>query len=238
MPAPSLTFYNLLARTPYVGVEPLRGYAMMQKLEALGYATSETGPAASFRSQPAAGMVRFLPTEKFLARYAQERCFPVGTVQVEEIARFEPLVETNLTPPFVARVKIRPYDEEGAKIVAALPHFARMQQVGGVLRGSLQYQENELKVTSLNAQYPVYHPDVSNVRLPVIEAAPPPKGAPAPKPRAQTPPGKPGMYASPFGAPVTQPQPQLQPYPQSLPVPVMIAPQGAPRNQAAPMRAQ
>jgi len=199
-PPPTVTFYNLLARMPYIGQEPLRGYVLMRKLEALGYATSESLPAASFREQPAAGMVRFTLTAAFLARYAPERCFPVGTAQVEEIARFDPLTETNLTPQFVARVKIRPYDEEAAKIVAALPHYARMQEVGGVLRGVLQFHDNDLKVVSLNAQYPVYHPDVSEVRLPVVEApAPRPGQKPAP---AQKAPAASGRYLLPGMTPV------------------------------------
>ncbi|MSP98134.1 MAG: hypothetical protein EXR29_13150 [Betaproteobacteria bacterium] len=174
-PAPTFTFYNLLTRTRYVGQEALRGYVLMQKLEALGYATLETFPAAAFREQPAAGAVRFTSTAAFLARFEQESCYPVGTAQIDSVVRFEPLKEKNLTPPFVARVKIKLFDDESAKIVAALAHFARMQGVGGLLRNVLQYHDNELKVVNLNAQYPMYHPDVSAVRLTVEEG-------PAPRP--------------------------------------------------------
>lgn len=203
-PAPTFSFYNLLTRQPYSGLEPLRGYVLMQKLEGLGFATSEILPAASFRDQPAAGAVRFTPTAAFMARFAQERCFPVGNAQVEEIVRFEALTETNLTPPFVARAKIKPFDEEAAKIVAALPHFARLQEVGGVLRGVLQYYENELKVVNLNAQFPMYHPDVSAVRLPVVEApAPKPGQKPAPALKPHAPAGS-GAYA-PYPAPALAP---------------------------------
>ena len=183
-PAPSFTFYNLLSRAPYQGQEPLRGYVIMQKFESLGFATSEKLPGQSFRMSPAAGAVRFTLTPAFLARYGNERCYPVGTVQVEELASFEPLTETNLTPPFVARVKIKPFDEEAAKIVAAFPHFARMQEVGGVLRGMLQYQENDLRVVNVNPQFPVFHPDVSAVHLPTVEG-PAPK--PGQKPGAEAP---------------------------------------------------
>jgi hypothetical protein len=198
-PPPTFTYYNLLARQPYAGQEPLRGYVLMQKLEALGFATAETLPAPSFREQPAAGAVRFTPTAAFLARLGSERCYPVGTAQVEEIVRFDPLLETNLTPAFVARAKIKPFDDEAAKVVASLPHFARMQEVGGVLRGVLQYQDNELRVVNLIAQYPMYFPDVSGVRLPAVEAPvqkpgqkQPPKPAAVPKPAAA-----PGRYLLP-----------------------------------------
>jgi hypothetical protein len=183
-PAPSLTFYNLLSRAPYQGQEPLRGYVMMQKFEALGFATSEKLPGQSFRMSPAAGAVRFTLTPAFLARYGNERCYPIGTAQVEELTSFEPLTETNLTPPFVARVKIKPFDEEAAKIVAAFPHFARMQEVGGVLRGMLQYQDNDLRVVNLNPQFPMFHPDVSAVRLPVVEG---PALKPGQKPGTEAP---------------------------------------------------
>jgi hypothetical protein len=170
--APTLTFYNVLMRQPYAGQESLRGYVLMKKLEALGFATSETLPAASFRDQPAAGAVRFTLAPSFLARFSQERCYPVGTAQVDAVVSFEPITETSLAPPFVARVKIKPFDEEGAKIIAALPHFARMQEVGGVLRGTLQYHENDLRVANLQPHFPMYHPDVSAVRLPVVESPP------------------------------------------------------------------
>lgn len=239
-PAPTFTFYNLLSRAPYVGQEPLRGYVLMRKLEELGHATSETLPAAAFREQPAAGVVRFTPTAAFLARFAQERCFPVGIAQVEEIARFDPLTETNLTPQFVARAKIKPYDEEAAKIVAALPHFARMQEAGGVLRGALQYHDSELRVVNLNPQFPMYFPDVSAVRLPVVEApalkpgqkpAPVQKPAPPQAPRAVT---RPQYYMPGFvPAPV-----QVAPaYP---PPAVMAVPPGGLQQRAigAPQRAQ
>jgi hypothetical protein len=203
---PTLTYYNLLARQPYAGQEPLRGYALMRKLEELGYATSETLPAAEFRGQPAAGAVRFTPAAAFLSRFAPERCFPIGTAQVEEVVRFDDLTETNLTPQFLARVKAKPFDGEAARIVAALPHFARMQQVGGVLRGTLQYYNNELKVVNLHAQYPAYHPDVSGVRLPVVEAPAPKPGqkpAPAQKPApTQKPPAASGRYLMPGMTPV------------------------------------
>ncbi|MFN0301455.1 MAG: hypothetical protein ACKVQU_14005 [Burkholderiales bacterium] len=199
-PAPTFTYYNLLTRAPYHGADPLRGFVMMQKLEALGHASAETIPVFAFRDQPVAGAVRFTPSAAFIARYGSERCYPIGTTQVEEIVRFETLTETNLTPPFVARVVIKPFDEEAAKIVAALPHFARMQEVGGVLRGVLQYHDNVLKVVNVTTQYPVFHADVTAVQWPVVEAPLPPGGLFSPTPHAPV-----GTGANPSGSVRTVP---------------------------------
>lgn len=179
-PGVTYTYYNILTRNPQMGANALRGYVILRKFEALGFAESELFPANTFRDQAAAGGVRFTLTRAFLDRYApeRERCLPVGTAVLDEVVRFDPLTETNLNPQFVARVKAKPWDDEAKKLLEAFPHFARLQETGAVMRGNLQYYENVLRVASANIQYPVFHPDVSEVRLPVVEPPPPPKIAP------------------------------------------------------------
>lgn len=178
LPEPvTLTYYNLLMR-PQHNANPLRGYLIMRKFEALGFASAELLPAADFKGQPAAGAVRFTLSPAFLQRYApeRERCWPVGTAQVDEVVRFDAIGESNLTPQFIARARIKPWDDEAKKVIEAFPHLARAQEVGGVVRGSLQYYDNELRVTSAHTQFPLYHPDAAEAKLPVVEPPPPPKG--------------------------------------------------------------
>ena len=175
--SPTYTYYNLLMR-PQHNANPLRGYLILRKFETLGFARSELLPASDFRGQPAAGAVKFTLLPAFLDRFApnRERCWPVGTAQVAEVVKFDPIGESSLTPQFIARASIKPWDEEAKKVIEAFPHLQRAQEVGGVIRGSLQYYDNELRVTSGHAQFPMYHPDAAEAKLPVVEPPPPPKG--------------------------------------------------------------
>ncbi len=175
---PTYTIYNLLMRPPH-NANPLRGYLILRKFESLGFARSDLLPASDFRGQPAAGAVQFTLLPAFVERFApnRERCWPVGTAQVAEVVKFDPIGESNLTPQFIARAVIKPWDDEAKKVIEAFPHLARAQEVGGVIRGSLQYYDNELRVTSAHAQFPMYHPDAAEAKLPVVEPPPPPKPA-------------------------------------------------------------
>ena len=169
------TYYHLMTRQTHQQ-EPLRGYLLMQKLVDLGLATAEPFGVASFRDMPAVGAVRFTPGAAFLDQYSRtrERCLPLGTLALDQVVHFDQPTEANASPQFLARVKARPLDERAAKILEAFPHYVRMQEVGAVLRGSLQFQDANVTVANGSVLLPVWHPDPAEARLPVIDAPPPP----------------------------------------------------------------
>ncbi|MBK8064262.1 MAG: hypothetical protein IPK29_09605 [Betaproteobacteria bacterium] len=200
------TYYNLLTRAPQQQ-EALRGYVLMKTLEELGLASSSSLPAAEFRGQPAAGAVRFAPGQAFREQYAKtrERCLPIANLYVEEVVHFEAIGEFRPAPSFLARMKAKPYDEATARVYAAFPHFARLQETGAVLRGTLQFrmegEQGTLQVANGNVLVPVFHPDITEVRLPAVEAPPPVPAGRAAKPAAAGPPSGPAALRAAGPAP-------------------------------------
>jgi hypothetical protein len=181
----SYTFYNLLERQGRAAERVLAGYQSLRVLESLGLATSDRFPAETFKGRAAAGGVRFTLApalaENLVA--AGGVCVPVGTVQVDAVLRFDALTATNPTPQFHARVSLKPYDAQAESLIKAYPHLARLQAVGGALRGLVRYREGGLEVTSAQLMLPHYQPDLSDVALPTVEApAPVPIAPPAQKP--------------------------------------------------------
>jgi len=174
------TFYNLLARQGRAADRVLAGYQSLRTLETLGYAKSELFPAEEFKGRAAAGAVRFTLSAEFAARLVAggRACVPVGTVSVEEVLRFDPISASNPRPQFHARVALTAYDAEADALIKAYPHLARLQAVGGALRGKVRYEDRGIEVRSAQLMLPHYQPDLSGVSLPTVDADAPVQIAP------------------------------------------------------------
>lgn len=176
----SYTFYNVLERKGRAANRVLTGYQSLRMLESLGLANSELFPAEEFKGRAAAGAVRFTLTPEFAARLVAggRGCVPVGTVSVEELLRFDPISASNPTPQFHARVALKAYDAQAEALIKAYPHLARLQTIGGAMRGQVRYKDRDIEVRSAQLMLPRFQPDLSGVALPTVEGTAPVQIAP------------------------------------------------------------
>jgi len=176
----SYTFYNLLERRDRAAERVLTGYQNLRTLESLGLAKSELFPAEEFKGRAAAGGVRFTLSPEFAERLVADgrACVPVGTVSVEAVLRFDAISASNPTPQFHARVALKAYDAQAEALINAYPHLARLQAVGGALRGQVRYRDRGIDVRSAQLMLPQYQPDLSGVALPTVEGPAPVQIAP------------------------------------------------------------
>jgi len=176
----SYTFYNLLERRGRAADRVLSGYQSLRTLESLGLATAELFPAEAFKGRAAAGGVRFTLSPEFAERLVAGRrgCVPVGTLSVAEVLRFDPISASNPRPQFHARVALKAYDAQAEALITAYPHLARLQAVGGALRGMVRYEDRGVEVRSAQLMLPAYQPDLSGVALPTVEGPAPVQIAP------------------------------------------------------------
>ena len=166
------TYYNLPDAGALQRVQPLRGYAKMRKLEALGLATSEQIPATEFKNAPAAGAVRFTigggPLQGLLDNPA--RCFMVGKLAVDRVLDFEPPRPWRTTSRFSARLKVVPVGTIGEKAIVLYGHFRRMAEVGVGIRYNMQLTAQGIRFSGRIEQL-AYDPDLTKVSLPVVAGA-------------------------------------------------------------------
>ncbi|MBY0266145.1 MAG: hypothetical protein K2W84_07015 [Burkholderiales bacterium] len=178
----SFDIYNLINRELRDGDPRLRSYAFLRRLETLGIARSELLNYSEFNGAPAQGGVRFVLPRSFTERFAggPRGCYVLGTLQVEEAIRFMPFSTGQPNPPFTARLALTPVDEDAKRIIAAFGHYSRVAEAGAVLSGTLNYKDGELQVGHAQLRLPTFHPDVSGLRLPVIQTglSRPPGAAP------------------------------------------------------------
>jgi hypothetical protein len=177
------TFYNLLERQGRAVDRVLIGYQSLRTLESLGLAKSELFAANEFKGRLAAGAVRFTLSPEFAGRIVADGrgCVPVGTVQVDELLRFDPISASNPMPQFHARVALKAYDAQAEALIKAYPHLARLQAVGGALRGQVRYQDRGIEVGSAQLMLPHYQPDLRGVALPIVDGPAPMQIAPPAK---------------------------------------------------------
>lgn len=174
------TFYNLLERRGRAAERVLVGYQSLRTLEALHLATAETFVAKEYKGRGAAGGVRFTLAPEFAARLVADGrgCVAVGSVAVDEVLRFDPISASNPSPQFTARVALKAYDAQAEALITAYPHLARLQAVGGALRGLVRYANGGLQVTSAQLMLPQYEPDLRGVALPEVDDPAPVQIAP------------------------------------------------------------
>jgi len=167
----SFDIYNLVNRELREGDPRQRSHAFLRRLESLGIARSELLNFPEFKGAPAQGGVRFVLPRSFTERFAggPRGCYVLGTLQVEEVIRFAPFSVGQPNPPFTARLTLTPVDEDAKRIIAAFGHYSRVAEVGAVLTGTLNYKDGELQVGHAQLRLPAFHPDVSGLRLPVIQ---------------------------------------------------------------------
>lgn len=184
-PPATFTFYNLLERRDYAAANALRGYEMLRRLESVGMAKHELMPVAEWQGRIAAGGVRFELSAEAMGRLtrANPRCLPVGVVVPEEVLLAQQFTEQQPRPRFIARTRLKP-DAEAKPLVDKFAHFARLVEPGGVMQGTLRYQDGQLHVEHAQVMNARFMPDVTQVRLPIVEAPPPSRVAPAPPGRA------------------------------------------------------
>ncbi|MDH3287523.1 MAG: hypothetical protein OEP48_07345 [Betaproteobacteria bacterium] len=165
------TFYNLLTRRGRAEERVLTGYQSLRTLESLGLAKSELLAAEEFKGSPAAGAVRFTLSPEFAERIVADgrSCVPVGTVQLDDLLRFDPISASNPMPQFNARVALKAYDAQAEALIKAYPHLARLQAVGGALRGLVYYRDRSIEVRSAQLMLPHYQPDLSGVVPPTVD---------------------------------------------------------------------
>jgi len=158
----------------------LVAYQSLRTLETLRLATSETFAAREYQGRGAAGGVRFTLAPEFAARIVADArgCVALGSVAVDEVLRFDPISASNPSPQFTARVALKAYDAQAEALIGAYPHLARLQAVGGALRGLVRYADGALQVTSAQLMLPRYQPDLRGVALPEVEDPAPVQIAP------------------------------------------------------------
>jgi len=181
----TITVYNLPERSGTELQATLASYELLRRMESLGFAKSELLAVGSFKRRIATGGVRFELTEKVRGLLWQSRmqCLLIGTAEVEEIVMVQRFSEAVPRPRFIARARLKLKDGM-EPVVAKFRHLERMVDPGLVVLGILEHSEGQLKVASLSQATPQFHPDLSEVRLPVLEAPASPRTVERPAPPA------------------------------------------------------
>jgi hypothetical protein len=174
MPPATFTFYNLMERRDFALVNTLRGYGLLRRLESLGLARQDLVAVSEWQGRLASGGVRFELTEAAMGRVnrSNPRCFQAGVMVPEAVIQVQQFTEQQPRPRFIVRSKLQ-VDEAAKPVVEKFGHFQRMVEPGGVMQGTLRYQDGQLQVENLQLMNPRFFPDTSQLRLPIVEAPPP-----------------------------------------------------------------
>ncbi|MBX3664462.1 MAG: hypothetical protein KF834_02135 [Burkholderiales bacterium] len=164
----SLDIYNLPGRNASDNQAKMRGYALLRRFEALGLAKSEPLNHSEFNGKPVSGGVRFELNRELANKFstAPSGCILLGVLQVEEIIRFSQFNYAAQPPRFVARMALKPVDDEARRIIAEFGNLSRISEVGVAMIGSLEYKDGELQVLQTEVRIPSFFPDISGLQLP------------------------------------------------------------------------
>lgn len=175
----SFSIYNAPTRSHERLRDILRGYELLRKLNALGYASMDLLSVNTFKALEVNGGVRFTLNNAFTKKLETTGgCFSVGTLEAPEILGFQPFDASNPNPRFVGRLRLKVQDDADAlKVVGGFGHLQRANETGVPVAGRLRYQSGHVQVDTAAVFPPVYGPDISQAKLPSINVPPRPAGS-------------------------------------------------------------
>lgn len=179
----SFDIFNIPDRPRTELADKLRGTTWLRRMESLGLAKSKTLDNTNFGGVAALGGTRFEITGKVAERFAPELggCYPLNTYQVEAIISFDQIAPPANYGNVVARISVRPVDDDAKRIISTFGHFSRVAAVGVPLTGSMKMNNGSLQVTHARVQLPKFQPGNAESMVaarpgsaaPVSAAAPP-----------------------------------------------------------------